>query len=218
MVGPYRSASYFDLHLEIDTKGKLNIKLYDKRHDFILPIVNFPFLSSNIPYAPAYGVYVSQLICYSRACGEYHDVLLDRASRLSRKLQKQGYVAPRLLSLLKQFYERHHVLVDRYEISVSQHNHFFCTFYFPNIIPKSSSCSYISVIFLWTKSSLHFVHIWCKSSDQSLKFIYIALHNILYCNLTFTSLHDSWHTNFYLAFQKSVSFSSKLFHLKVNLA
>ena len=95
---------------------------------------------------------------------------------------------------------------------------YFCTFYIPNIIPKSSSCSYISVIFLWTKSSLHYVHIWCKSSDQNLKFIYITLHNILYCNLTFKSLHDSWHTNFYLAFQKSVSLSSKLFHLKVSLA
>ena len=63
MVGPYRSASYFDLHLEIDTKGKLNTKLYDKRDDFNFPMVNFPFLSSNIPSAPAYGVYVSQLIC-----------------------------------------------------------------------------------------------------------------------------------------------------------
>jgi hypothetical protein len=66
-----RSASYLDLHLEIDTKGKLNTNLHDKRDDFSLPIVNFPFLSSNIPSAPAYGVYVSQLICYSRACDEY---------------------------------------------------------------------------------------------------------------------------------------------------
>jgi hypothetical protein len=28
------------------------------------PIVNFPFLCSNIPAAPAYGVYISQLIRY----------------------------------------------------------------------------------------------------------------------------------------------------------
>ena len=31
------------------------------------PIVNFPFLSSNIPSVPAYGVNVSQLIRYARA-------------------------------------------------------------------------------------------------------------------------------------------------------
>ena len=31
------------------------------------PIVNFPFISSNIPESQAYGVYISQLIRYSRA-------------------------------------------------------------------------------------------------------------------------------------------------------
>jgi len=33
----------------------------------LFPIVNFPFISSNIP-AAAYGVYISQLIHYSRVC------------------------------------------------------------------------------------------------------------------------------------------------------
>ena len=35
--------------------------------------VNSPFLSSNIPSAPTYGVYVSQLIRYARACSNYQD-------------------------------------------------------------------------------------------------------------------------------------------------
>jgi len=39
-----RSASYFDLHLEIDSNGRLRTKLYDKRDDFHFPIVNFPFI------------------------------------------------------------------------------------------------------------------------------------------------------------------------------
>ena len=34
--------------------GQLVTKLYDKRDDFTFPIVTFPFLSSNIPSAPAY--------------------------------------------------------------------------------------------------------------------------------------------------------------------
>ena len=62
-----KSASYLDLHLEIDNEGRLKTKLYDKRDDFSFPIVNFQFLSSNIPAAPAYGVYISQFIRYSRA-------------------------------------------------------------------------------------------------------------------------------------------------------
>jgi hypothetical protein len=54
-----RSASYLGLHLEIDSEGWLRTKFYDKRDDFNFPIVNFPFICSNIPAAPAYGVYIS---------------------------------------------------------------------------------------------------------------------------------------------------------------
>ena len=45
------SSSYLDCYLYIDN-GKLATRLYDKRDDFNFPIVNFPFLSSNIPSAP----------------------------------------------------------------------------------------------------------------------------------------------------------------------
>ena len=64
-----RSTSYIDIHLEIDSEERLRTKLYDKRDDFNFPIVNFPFICNNIPAAPAYGVYISQLKRYSRACG-----------------------------------------------------------------------------------------------------------------------------------------------------
>ena len=47
-----RSASYLDLHLEIDSEGRLGTKLYDKRDDFNFPIVKFPFTCNNIPVAP----------------------------------------------------------------------------------------------------------------------------------------------------------------------
>jgi hypothetical protein len=50
-------------------------------------ILNFPFICSNIPAAPAYGVYISQLIRYSRACGPYQD-FLDRGLLLTRKVPK----------------------------------------------------------------------------------------------------------------------------------
>jgi hypothetical protein len=82
-----RSASYLDLHLEIDSEGRLRTKLYDKRDDFNFPIANFPFICSNIRAAPAYGVhvYISQLIRYSKACGSYQD-FLDRGLLPTRKL------------------------------------------------------------------------------------------------------------------------------------
>ena len=54
----YRSASYLDLHLEIDNTERLRTKLYDKRDYFNFPIVNFPFICNNVPTAPVYGVYI----------------------------------------------------------------------------------------------------------------------------------------------------------------
>ena len=39
-----RSASYLDIHLDIDNEERLRTKLYDKRDDFNFPIVNFPFI------------------------------------------------------------------------------------------------------------------------------------------------------------------------------
>jgi hypothetical protein len=108
-----------DLHLEIDTEGRLRTKLYDKRDDFNFPIVNFPFICSNIPAAPAYEVYISQLIRYSRTCGCYQE-FLDSGLLLARKLLNQGFLLFKLKSFLRKFYSRHHDLVDRYGISVSQ--------------------------------------------------------------------------------------------------
>ena len=37
-------ASYIDLLLEIDSEGRLRMKLYNKRDDFNFPIVNFSFI------------------------------------------------------------------------------------------------------------------------------------------------------------------------------
>ena len=92
---------------------------YDKRDDFNFPIVNFPFICSNIPAAPAYGVYIPQLIRYSRACGSYQD-FLDIGLLLTRKLLDQGFLLVKLMSSLRKFYGRYHDLVDHYGISVSQ--------------------------------------------------------------------------------------------------
>ena len=57
-------ASYLDLLFTQD----ITTKLYDKCDAIGFHIVNFPFMSSNIPSAPAYGVYASQLIRYARCC------------------------------------------------------------------------------------------------------------------------------------------------------
>ena len=116
------SASYLDLLLSIGRDGQLRTFLYDKRDDFNFHITNFPFLSSNIPSSPAYGVFISQLIRYARACSSYERFIL-RAMRLSNKLLGQGYVKERLKSSLRKFYGRYGDLTKQYEVPLSRMLH-----------------------------------------------------------------------------------------------
>ena len=53
----------------------LRTKRYDNRDDFDFPIVNFPLVWSNVQAASAFGVYISQVIRYSRVCGSFQDFL-----------------------------------------------------------------------------------------------------------------------------------------------
>ena len=104
---------HIDLHLEIDNWWILKTKLYDKRDFFTFPIVNFPFMGSNIRAPQAHGFYISQLMRYAGAYVKY------RAQLLTQKVLKQGYVAPRLKSSLQKLYGRHHNLLYRIEIFTS---------------------------------------------------------------------------------------------------
>ena len=118
-TGTDYSASYSDIMLSYDTDGHMKTSLYDKRDDFNFSITNFPFLSSNIPSSPAYGVFISQLIRYARASRKYSDFVL-RARRLSDKLLSQGYVCDRLTSSLRKFYGRYGELVIHYDVPLSR--------------------------------------------------------------------------------------------------
>ena len=100
--------------LSIGMDGQLHTSLYDKRDDFNFHITNFPFLCSNTPSSPAYGVFTSQLIRYARASSSYECFIL-RAVRFSNKLLGQGYVKERLRSSPRKFYGRYGDLIKQYE-------------------------------------------------------------------------------------------------------
>ena len=97
----------------------VNFTLPSTTNEMIFHITNFPFLSSNIQSSPAYGVFISQLIRYARACSSYECFILS-ARRLSSKLLKQGYLAERLKSSFRKFYGRYGDLVQQYEVSLSR--------------------------------------------------------------------------------------------------
>ena len=113
------TASYLDLLFIRDKSNNITTKLYDKRDAFGFHIVNFPFMSSNIPSAPAYGVYASPLIHYAR-CGSNYSDFLSRHRALVTRLLSQGYKVNRLSKTFKKFYGRHTDLVGQYKKNVCQ--------------------------------------------------------------------------------------------------
>ena len=80
------------LDLEAHTKdGKFYTKTYDKREAFNFEIVNYADLSGNIPERPAYGIFISQVICYAKICNQTKD-FIDRIRLLFNKLHKKTFL------------------------------------------------------------------------------------------------------------------------------
>ena len=91
-------------HFTIETVYELATKLYDKRGYFCFPIVNFPHLSSNIPISPAYGVNISQMIRYARACPTYEQFIYSRKPPTD-KLLSRGHQGHCMVSTFRRFYD-----------------------------------------------------------------------------------------------------------------
>ena len=74
--------SYLDTTIKLGGgNGTVRISIYDKREDFNFKSVNFPYLDSNIPRNPAYGVYISQLVRYTRICSRKDDFICTGTDR-----------------------------------------------------------------------------------------------------------------------------------------
>ena len=110
-------ANYLDLTFIIESNNRLYTKPYGKCDDFDFRIVNFPFLSSNIPSSPSYGAYISQLIRYARCCS-YYDDFGYRHKLLFDRLLSQGYEVKRLRNSLKKINGRYPDLIGKYQRSV----------------------------------------------------------------------------------------------------
>jgi hypothetical protein len=82
-----------------------------------LPIRNLQYVGFNI-VSSAYGVYISQMIRYARACSPYNQ-FLSRGRLLTDKLMLQGFLQSRLMSAFSKFYGRYNDLIYNYKLSLS---------------------------------------------------------------------------------------------------
>ena len=65
-------APFLDLHLFL-LDGFISYKIYDKRDDFDFEIVNFHYLAGDVPRLASYGVYISQLIRFTRVSSHVYN-------------------------------------------------------------------------------------------------------------------------------------------------
>ena len=107
-----------DLNLSIHN-DIVSTKINDKRDDFNFDIVNFPFLDSDVPKRPSYGVYISQLIRFARASSHVTD-FNNRNKFSTAKLLKQGYRYHKLCKAFSKFYRRHFELIDKYHVGLKK--------------------------------------------------------------------------------------------------
>ena len=107
-------ASFLDLHLSI-SNGFVKTKIYDKRDDFDVDIVDFPFLDGHAPRSASYGIYISQFIRFVRVSSHVDD-FNTRNKVLTAKLLRQGYRYHKLRKAFSKFYRRHFDIVSKYNV------------------------------------------------------------------------------------------------------
>ena len=98
-------STYLDLHVSIH-KGKYHYKMFDKRKDFNIEVINYPFLPSNVPIQATYGVFVSQLIRLSQVNCNVHG-LKKSVKELCKKFMNQGFCREKLIRRYESFIVRY---------------------------------------------------------------------------------------------------------------
>ena len=96
------TCTFLDLAINI-TDNKFHYKSYDKRKDFNFKIINYPNLNSNVPHAPSYGVFTSQLVRFCDVNNRF-DNFQEDIKLLVTKLVKQNFNRNILKSKFLQFY------------------------------------------------------------------------------------------------------------------
>ena len=111
-----KETSFLDLNIKV-FGSDVHTSVYDKRDDFGFPIVNFPWLSGDVPRLTSYGVYISQLVRFARCCTSVSD-FNSKNLQLTSKLLTQGNRYHKLRKTFGKFFRSYSDLLSKFgEIS-----------------------------------------------------------------------------------------------------
>ena len=100
----------FDLNIKVIS---IHTSVYDKRDDFGFPIVNFPWLSGDVPRLPSYGIYISQLVRFARCCTSVLD-FHSKNLQITSKLLTQGYRYHKLRKTFEKSFRSYSELLSKF--------------------------------------------------------------------------------------------------------
>ena len=105
------------MHLSISNEI-VSTKVYDKRDDLGLEIVNFPFLDGKFPRSISYEVYIFHLIRFARASS--HVAYFNTRNKLlvQKLVLKQGYWYHKLHKNFSKFYRRYNDLISKFQVGL----------------------------------------------------------------------------------------------------
>ena len=101
-----------DLNIKV-IGNDIHTSVYDKRDDFGFPIVNFPWLSGDVPRLPSYGIYISQLVWFARCCTSVFD-FHSKNLQITSKLLTQGYRYYKLRKTFGKFFRSYSELLSKF--------------------------------------------------------------------------------------------------------
>ena len=108
-----KETSFLDLDIKV-IGSEIHTSVYDKRDDFGFPIVNFPWLSGDVPRLPSYGIYISQLARFARCCTsvlDFHSINLQ----ITSKLHTKGYRYHKLRKTFGKFFRSYSELLSKFD-------------------------------------------------------------------------------------------------------
>ena len=95
------NTTFLDLDIIIED-GRFVSKLYDKRRDFVVKVITFPNLCSNIPNKTSYGTFIGKIFRICKSSTQYIDFVND-VRLLVNKLINQKFNKNLLYSCLNKF-------------------------------------------------------------------------------------------------------------------
>ena len=111
-----KETSFLDLNIKV-VGSDVHTSVYDKRGDFEIPIVDFPWLSGDVPRLQSYGVCISQLVRFARCCTS---VSIPKKLQITSKLLTKGYRYHKLRKSFGKFFRSYSDLLSNFgEISLT---------------------------------------------------------------------------------------------------